>query len=254
MIYAGDELAAWARLTPPEMIRVSADREELSSTSLVWQTDPAHGDLLGLVFEWAFDQGVPIVTSVRREDSQAFRYLEGRYTPIPGAPWSSFNVRTLDELAEPVLPDGFRLATHAEIGDDAGRVEVHRSSWDSRTFTMESFETLRATWPYRADLDVVVLSAEGQQVCTVLAWFDEGASLGEFEPVGTDSRYRRLGLARAANLHAMRLLKAAGATHVAVACRGDDDYPAPWKLYESVGFKRLYNDLPIKLVAPTSPG
>jgi GNAT superfamily N-acetyltransferase len=246
LIYARDELGAWARLTAPEMTRISAEREELSDTTLAWQTAPEHVDLLGAILDRALEGAASVATTVRREDTQALDALGDRVTPIPTAPSSTFNVRSLESIATPLLPEGFRLATHAETDDDAGRLEVHRASWDSTTFTTEVLQSLKATWPYRADLDVLVLNPEGSPVCSVLAWFDETTGLGEFEPVGTNPQFRRMGLARAASLYALRLLRAAGATHAAVACRGDHDYPAPWKLYESVGFKRLYNDLPIR--------
>jgi GNAT superfamily N-acetyltransferase len=252
LIYEGDELGAWARLTAPEMIRISAEREELADASLAWQTAPEHADLLDAILDWALSVVSSATTSVRREDTQSLHMLGDRATPVPTAPWSTLNVRSLASVAAPLLPDGFRLATHAEIGDDVGRLEVHRASWESATFTREVLERLKVTWPYRADLDILVLDPKGTPVSSVLAWFDETTGLGEFEPVGTNPTYRRLGLARAASLHALRLLAAAGATHAAVACRGDDDYPAPWKLYESVGFARLYNDLPISLLAPAT--
>jgi ribosomal protein S18 acetylase RimI-like enzyme len=55
------------------------------------------------------------------------------------------------------------------------------------------------------------------------------------EPACTPG-HRRLGLGRAVNLFALERLREEGAQLALVACRGDDAYPIPRKLYESVGF------------------
>lgn len=247
LIYEGGDLLAWGRLSPTERIRVSTEREALSDASLAWQTGPAHRELLARIVHWAADRAHPLQTTVRAEDAAALELLAGRIAPIPDAPWSAYNVRGLEAIEPPVVPEGFRLTTYADTRDDARRIEVHRASWESTTFSQESFDRLRRTWPYREDLDVLVVAPDGTHVASVLAWFDERAGLGEFEPVGTHPAFRQQGLARAANLFAMQRLKSLGATLVAVACRGDDAYPIPARLYASVGFRRLYRDVPVRL-------
>lgn len=236
----GEDLAA-------ERIPMSATREELSDASLTWQTSPSHREVLEMILRWAKGRDCPVQTTVRAEDSWAVEALAGRYLPIPTAPWSAYYVRTLETIEPPVVPEGFWLTTYADTLDDAGRVEVHRASWESTTFTQESFQRLKGTWPYREDLDVLVVAPDGTHVATVLTWLDERTGSGEFEPVGTHPAFRQQGLARAASLFAMQRLKALGATSAAVSCRGDDDYPIPAKLYASVGFRRVLRDIPIRL-------
>ena len=247
LIYEGGDLRAWGRLSPPERIRVSTEREALSDAPLAWQTGPAHRELLGRIVHWAAARPSPVQTTVRAEDAAALKVLSGRFAPIPGAPWSAYNVRRLETIESPDLPEGFRLTTYADTRDDARRIEVHRASWESTTFTQASFDKLRRTWPYREDLDVLVVAPDGMHVASVLAWFDERAGLGELEPVGTHPRFRQQGLARAASLFAMQRLRSLGATEAAVACRGDDAYPIPARLYASVGFCRVFRDVPIRL-------
>jgi hypothetical protein len=46
------------------------------------------------------------------------------------------------------------------------------------------------------------------------------------------------------NLFALQRLRSAGATEAIVACRGDDDYPIPKRLYESVGFREISRQIP----------
>jgi GNAT superfamily N-acetyltransferase len=67
----------------------------------------------------------------------------------------------------------------------------------------------------------------------------------EFEPVGTHPGYRRLGLGRAMLLHGMHLARAAGATHMTVACLGAPGHPGARGLYYSVGFRELSRDAPL---------
>ena len=67
--------------------------------------------------------------------------------------------------------------------------------------------------------------------------------VGELEPVGTHADHRRLGLGRAVGLYALQRLRDLGATKAIVACRGDEAYPIPCKLYESIGFREVSRQL-----------
>ncbi len=93
-------------------------------------------------------------------------------------------------------------------------------------------------WPYRADLDCIAVAPDGRVAAYVLAWYDDENRVGELEPVGTHADFRRLGLARAASFFALRRLRDEGAERAIVLCRGDEGYPAPKRLYESVGFRQ----------------
>jgi hypothetical protein len=48
------------------------------------------------------------------------------------------------------------------------------------------------------------------------------------------------------NLFALQRLREEGATLALVACRGDDAYPIPRRLYESVGFREQHRMLPFR--------
>ncbi|MGX1671085.1 hypothetical protein [Streptomyces sp. NPDC055400] len=54
-----------------------------------------------------------------------------------------------------------------------------------------------------------------------------------------------MGPARAMLLHGMRLARAAGATHMAVACLGAPGHPQARGLYDGVGFRELTRDAPL---------
>ena len=238
-------LVGWAWYQPPEMIRVSSDRYELSDASLAWQVHPDRPDALEHLLDW-FDQiagDVPRTMHVREGDLESRTRLADRgYVRDLSKPWTVLNIRPLDEIAAPVPPDGYRLSTMKELDDVAARAAGHRSAWES-TMSEEVYRDVMSTWPYRADLDVVVVAPGGAVASSALAWLDPGGEVGELEPVGTAPAHRRMGLARAASLHALAQLRDAGARHALVSCRGDPAYPIPAKLYEGIGFQRLSYDL-----------
>ena len=96
-----------------------------------------------------------------------------------------------------------------------------------------------ATWPYRRDLDIVVMTRDGSPVGSATIWYDDSYDYGEFEPVGTAADHRRRGVAAAMLRFGLQRLAAAGASHAVVGARGDEDYPVPRRLYASVGFRQM---------------
>ena len=158
----------------------------------------------------------------------------------PDGIWFTTNARALDDIEEPVVPEGYRLTTMAEYGDLASRAAAHRSAFSPGSrMTVEVYELVRGGWPYRAGLDCVCVGPDGHVASYVVAWLDEKNAVGEFEPVGTHAAHRRLGLARATSLFALQCLRAKGAKTALVGCRGDDAYPVPRKLYAALGFEEI---------------
>jgi ribosomal protein S18 acetylase RimI-like enzyme len=225
--FDGGRLVGWGWLTRGEELEL--------------QTRPSHVSLLDEILEW----GRPKELLVRSDRTAAIERIRAHgLEHAPGEPWMRVNHRrSLSELEEPSLPAGYRLATMAEHGDFASRSAAHRTAFSPSRFTDEVYAVVRETWPYRADLDCVVVAPDGSVAAYALAWLDEVNRLGEFEPVGTHEDHRGLGLGRAVNLFALRRLRDEGATEALVQCRGDDAYPIPRKLYESVGFEELWRTL-----------
>jgi len=211
-----------------------------AGTELEFQVRPTHRDLLDEILDWA----QPRDLLVRSDGTDAIRRLEAHgLTYRPDAPWMRLNSRSLDELAEPAVPDGYRLRT-VEEGDFASRAAAHRSAFHPSRFRDEVYEFVRSTPPYRQDLDCVVEAPDGSIAAYTLAWLDEENRIGELEPVGTHEDHRRRGLGRAGNLFALHRLRDEGATTALVSCRGDAAYPIPCKLYESVGFREIARHVP----------
>ena len=82
------------------------------------------------------------------------------------------------------MPDGYRLATMSEARNVAARAAVHRAAFDPSRVTEESYARVMAEWPYRPDLDFVVVAPDGSFASYALGWVDEANRTGLFEPVG----------------------------------------------------------------------
>jgi ribosomal protein S18 acetylase RimI-like enzyme len=223
--FDGEQLVGWGWVT--------------AGTELEFQVRPTHREVLDEILAWAG----PDELMVQAFDIDAIARIEARgLVHMPTAPWMRLNARSLDDLPEPELPDGYSLRTVREE-DFASRAAAHRSAFQPSGFRDEVYEFVRATPPYRADLDCVAVAPDGQVAAYTLAWLDEENRVGQFEPVGTHADHQRRGLGRAVNLFALRRLREEGATLGLVECRGDAAYPVPAKLYESVGFREISRQL-----------
>jgi predicted N-acetyltransferase YhbS len=140
--------------------------------------------------------------------------------------------RSLEELPAPAVPAGYRLGWVETRSDVLGRVEAQRAAFAPSDFLLERYERVRRTWPYRANLDRVALTEQGEVVAFCTAWIDEENRAGLLEPVGTHPDHQRRGLAKAVCLDALRELRVAGATIAQVGFASEAGYAT----YSSIGF------------------
>jgi ribosomal protein S18 acetylase RimI-like enzyme len=234
--FEGDTLVAWGWSTGWRIER-----------GLSYEFRPGHRGLLEEMLAWAS----PDATSVKSGDDETAALLEAHgFAHDRDAPWLRWNARRLDELEEPVVPEGFRLATMVEYGDFASRAACHRSAFGSpetpSRFKDEVYETVRCETPWRAELDCVIVAPDGSVAAYALAWLDGRNRVGELEPVGVHADHQRRGLGRAVCLFALQRLREQGAETALVGSRGDDAYPAPRLLYESIGFREAWRHLPYR--------
>jgi GNAT superfamily N-acetyltransferase len=177
--------------------------------------------------EAAIDAGAAVVAlDAETDKTDALRHRG--YAPDP-ARWFWHLHRTLDDLPPQTVPP----SDH----DPDERVAVHRAAWAGSRFTRALYDAVRATPPYRADLDVLVRTPEGEPAAYALAWYDAASRSGELEPVGTAAAHRRRGYGAAACVAALHRLRDAGATQAVVYAVNDPGNPGPRALYESVGFR-----------------
>jgi ribosomal protein S18 acetylase RimI-like enzyme len=167
------------------------------------------------------------------EDDGELREILARHGfTKPGGPMD-FLVRDLD-ATPPVapLPEGFRCRT-VEEADLAERVAAHRDAFAPSRVTEKSYRNVMSAWPYRRSLDCVVEAPDGRFAAYCLIWPDDENRVGELEPVGTRSEFRRRGLGAAVCTFALRRLYEEGGRQAVVYCfpgRGCD-------LYRSIGFE-----------------
>ncbi len=251
--FSGGELVAWGWAQLPRQARLSdGSVAKVDSAYLAYQVHPGHAALVDEVIDWFDDTAGDIERTVLPAADDEFalaRWAAHGYEPDPAGMgdnghWTQLNERDLTDVARPVLPDGFRFRTADEAGP-AAAVEAHQAAWAPTAYTAASYEGVRRTTAYRGDLHVLVEAPDGTMAASTIMWLDEVNRTAEFEPVGTHPGYRRLGLGRAMLLHGMHLARAAGATHVTVACLGAPGHPAARELYYGVGFRPVSRDVPL---------
>ncbi|MEW2318499.1 GNAT family N-acetyltransferase [Streptomyces bauhiniae] len=250
---SGDELAAWAwAFLPRRVRRDDGSVSDITGASLSHQVHPDHAGLVDEVIDWydTVAAGLERTALPTTADECALtRWAAHGYQPDREAladtgDWTQLNQRDLTDLDRPVLPPGFRFRTAEEAGARAA-VQAHLDAWSPSPYTAQSYEGVRRTAAYRADLHVLVEAPDGTMASSAIMWLDHMNKTVEFEPVGTHPAYRRLGLAHAMMLHGMHLARAAGATHATVVCLGAPSHPKARGLYYGLGFRELSRDAPL---------
>jgi GNAT superfamily N-acetyltransferase len=251
--FSGDDLVAWGwAYMPRRVTRSDGSVKDVTGADLGYQVHPDHAELVDDVIGWYDTVAAGLERTVILQIADEFaleRWTAHGYKTDPAslgddASWTQFNERDLADLEQPVLPDGFRFRTADEAGP-AAAVQAHLDAWAPSAYTAEAYEGVRQTAPYRGDLHVMVEAPDGTMAASTIMWLDEANKSAEFEPVGTHSGYRRLGLGRAMLLHGMHLARGAGATHMTVACEGAPGHAPAQRLYYSVGFREFTRDVPL---------
>lgn len=246
--FAGGDLVAWGWAQLPHRVRRGdGSVKDVTGAYLAYQVHPDHAGLVDEVIDW-YDATAPAVERTvlpgAADEFALKRWAAHGYETDPAASWTQLNERDLIDLEQPVLPAGFRFRTAEEAGPRAA-VQAHVDAWAPSPYTSESYQGVRQTAGYRGDLHILVAAPDSTMASSTIMWLDEVNKTAEFEPVGTHPAYRRLGLGRAMLLHGMHLARAAGATHMTVACLGAPGHPQARGLYYSVGFRKFTWDAPL---------
>ncbi|MFJ1766918.1 GNAT family N-acetyltransferase [Amycolatopsis sp. NPDC088138] len=251
--FSGDDLVAWGWARMPHQVRRrDGTVKDVTEACLAHQVHPGHAGLVDDVIDWYDTTAAGLERTALPCAADEFgleRWTAHGYETDPGSlgdtgSWTQLNERDLTDVEPPALADGFRFRTADEAGPEAV-VQAHVDAWPRSAYTVEAYQDLRRTAGYRGDLHVLVEAPDGTMAASAIMWFDEVNKTVEFEPVGTHPAHRRLGLARAMLLHAMRRARDAGATHATVACLGAPGHPKARGLYYGVGFRELSRDAPL---------
>lgn len=147
-------------------------------------------------------------------------------------------------LPEPMLPPGWTIRAVGNEDEWQARVDIHRDVWHPSRVTIEAYRRLRRAPGYDPELDLVAVGPTGEFGAYCICWLDEQNRCAEFEPVGTRSTFRGLGLGKAVVREGLRRLQQRGMRR-AVVYTPDTNAPAT-RLYLSAGFEivnahRLYS-------------
>jgi predicted N-acetyltransferase YhbS len=205
------------------------------------QVDPAHPEVAGDVVDWFEDwSDAPRQSAVVMEGDGVEPVLRAAgFRPDRDGWHLTHHLLDLRELPQVPRVAGYRLRP-VEQGEASPRAAVHRVAWaefgPSRVSAAAYAQVMRA-WPYRPDLDWVACDREGRMVASAVVWLDESIGVALVEPVGCVPAHRGRGLAAAVTLAALHRSRELGAHTAQVSPRGDDDYPGPRRLYQSLGFR-----------------
>jgi ribosomal protein S18 acetylase RimI-like enzyme len=155
--------------------------------------------------------------------------------------WDWITFRPLgDPIPGPLLPTGFtiRSATLA----DAEQLAAIRNNTFGGTWTGEVYrEQVMHSPGYQPEREILAVAPDGRVAAFTVIHFDERNKVGLFEPVGTHSDFRRLGLARAVMLQGLRIMQRHGMTVASVEHTAEN--AAARELYRRLGFVKKYETL-----------
>ena len=228
-----DEVVGWAWAEEPDWLELCVDARHTFAT-----------DVAREAVAWFVDRAPegPTRAMVMASDHLLLTVLgEAGFVPEKG-PWFThhhLDLTTSLPAEVPTVP-GYRLRAVRD-GEAAPRAACHRAAWTppggTSRVTTAAYDALMRTPPYRTDLDVVAIAADGSWVASCLVWLDEATGVALVEPVGCAPDHRRRGLASAVSLAALAAARAAGARQALVCPRGDQDHPVPGVLYRGLGFE-----------------
>ncbi|MEP6977054.1 MAG: GNAT family N-acetyltransferase [Thermoleophilia bacterium] len=203
---------------------------------LIFMVHPEHRERIGDVLDWAEEDKVTAL----EHDTASIEVLGARSYEVDDSRWFDHMTRSLDDLPEPRVHDGYVLRAVRGEEELVARTKSHRAAWEPSRVVPESYVQVMRAWPYRAELDWVAVAPDGTFAANCLCWLDAQNRIVELEPVGTHPDHRRRGLAAAVCLAALQAARAAGAeTGLVYPVNG---LPAA-ALYESIGFRTISRHL-----------
>lgn len=230
--YEDDKLIAFAWFDPPDsgdlLCRPEIERTAVEPVLVEWLENKARSQNATDFTVGAFKSN-----SVREELLTARGYQKQ-------SDFLHHMQRQLDKsIATTAVKAGYSVST-TTASDLSSLSAAIASAFGSDPKPVSAYEALHSSRFYRSDLDIIIKSKKGEVAAFCLAWLDKQNKVGLLEPVGCHPEHRRLGLASAAVMAALRRLKSAGARTSVVYPVGDS--PAACGLYRSCGFTVVAND------------
>lgn len=228
-------VAAWLLVGPRHKAFDAQIRPDLRGSSLE-RGVLAYGDkqLVALMRQHNIE-GERIYADAFRCDTTRSRLLLESGWQLEAKSSYILNRVPLEDIGEPVLPDGYSIRAVRGVEEASAVAGVHSASFEKAVWTPELYRRVMESPGYAAERELVVEALDGTLVAFTVTWYDELNKTGYFEPVGVHKDYQRRGLGRALLLHGMRQMVAAGMQFATVA--NFNDNIAARELYKSCGFK-----------------
>lgn len=197
----------------------------------------------GSILEWLVANRLPktgrVTVGARADDAPRIGYLAALGFVESGECEREYiwDLTEMDLAYE--VPAGF-VVKGLEGGDDEAftrQADLTRRVFPRSEYDRECHDSLRRAPDYSPDLDIAVVAPSGEHVAIACAMLDRRNGIADFEPVGVDASYRRLGLARAVVFEAFRRLRAKGARFARIVT-GGEPYAAN-RFYRALGPHRI---------------
>lgn len=138
------------------------------------------------------------------------------------------------------LPEGFHFEYVSNLSNLDEVYKAYKLCY-GMLFNQNIFDNFFASSTYRRELDLVVKEPDGSIVAICSGRYDSKNKLITIEAVSCYHEYRRQGISRALLIALLRNAKKLGAEKATVYTAMPEKYPAPNKLYESIGFELVGN-------------
>jgi mycothiol synthase len=156
------------------------------------------------------------------------------------------------EIPKPQLPAGFTIRTVDAEREAQAWVDLHNrcfiNTWNYHPLTVESYRIRLEDPEYLPELNLVAIDREGKfaAICYCAIYREHNLFIGRQEGwvalLFTSPDFRQQGLAKAMLLHGLARLKALNMSIAKIGVDSENPFGAR-KLYESVGFDRLYTNI-----------
>lgn len=133
------------------------------------------------------------------------------------------------------LPEGFYIESVPNLKELDEVYRAYKLCYGI-LFNKSILHNFYETLTYRKELDLVVLGPDNNVVALSSGRYDEKNKLVTIEAVSCYHDYRGKGISKTLLLHELNVAKELGAEKATVYTAMPEKYPAPNKLYESVGF------------------
>jgi ribosomal protein S18 acetylase RimI-like enzyme len=198
------------------------------------------------------ERGVPVKLRSGTRDHQAERITLLESCGFTADRYFFTMERSLDEpIPEPQFPVGFTLRHFRDEDAEAG-VQLYNQSfidhWNYHPLTVERLKHYLSHPNYKPELDLIAIAPDGTFAALCYSKIDlennvlNRSNDGWIVRLGTRRGFRRMGLARAMLLAGMHRLKAVGMDTAKLGVDAENPLGAG-RLYESVGFRKIYTQI-----------